>query len=81
MTHAQLPTDDAKAVLLQSNETFRQLVLEHHELDERVRQFAALSFLTAAQQLEEHSLKKKKLALKDRIEALVRGQGPHGHSA
>jgi uncharacterized protein YdcH (DUF465 family) len=56
--------------------SFQELVSEHHELDERLRQFSNLAYLTGDQQYEESFLKKRKLALKDRIEALRRGQTP-----
>jgi uncharacterized protein YdcH (DUF465 family) len=81
MTHAQLPLDDVKVALLQHDEAFRQLVVEHHDLDERIRQLSILPFLSDAQQFEEHALKKRKLALKDRIEAITRGAGLAGGAA
>ena len=64
--------DGVKEALLQSSEDFRQLVSEHQALDERIRQLSSLSFLTDEQQYQEASLKKRKLALKDQIEAMVR---------
>jgi uncharacterized protein YdcH (DUF465 family) len=64
---------DLKDVLLRTDETFRQLVTEHHQLDERIRQLSSFPLLTTQQQYEETSLKKLKLALKDRIEAMLRG--------
>ncbi len=73
MADAQLPLDDTvRATLLQHDEDFRQLVSEHHELDEKIRQLSALAYLTDRQQYEEIALKKRKLALKDRIESIVR---------
>jgi uncharacterized protein YdcH (DUF465 family) len=76
MADAQLPdkTTDVKDVLLRTDETFRQLVSEHHRLDELIRHLSSLTHLTDQQQYEESSLKKQKLAIKDRIEAIVRGQ-------
>jgi uncharacterized protein YdcH (DUF465 family) len=72
MADAQLPVkDDVKAALLRSDEGFRQLVSEHHDLDEKIRQLSSLAYLTNQQQYEEAHLKKRKLALKDRIEAQV----------
>ncbi len=72
MSDAQLSQDDdVKNVLLRSDETFRQLVSEHHELDERIRQLSSSPPLSDQQQFDEIALKKKKLALKDRIAALV----------
>ena len=73
MADAQLPLDDdVRAALLQQDDAFRQLVSEHHALDEQIRHLSALSYLTDRQQYEETSLKKRKLALKDRIESIVR---------
>ena len=76
MADAQLPdkTTDVKDVLLRTDETFRQLVTEHHRLDERIHQLSSLAHLTDQQQYEKVSLKKHKLALKDRIEAMKRRQ-------
>ena len=76
MTDAQLPLDDVKNVLLQTDDAFRQLVWEHHELDEHIRRLSSLSHLSNQEQLEETALKKQKLALKERIEAIVRGHHP-----
>ena len=74
MAEAQLPPgDDVRAVLLRSDEAFRELVSQHHELDERLQRLSTLGYLTDQQQFEETALKKQKLALKDRIEAMVRG--------
>jgi uncharacterized protein YdcH (DUF465 family) len=73
MADAQLsPDDTVRAVLLESHDEFRQLVSEHHRLDERIRQLSHVAYLTGPQQFEEISLKKQKLALKDRIEQIVR---------
>jgi uncharacterized protein YdcH (DUF465 family) len=45
---------------------------EHHDLDQEIRRLSALSYLSDQQQYQELTVKKQKLALKDRIEALVR---------
>ena len=50
------------------------MVSEHHDLDERIRHLTSLSYLTDQQQFEEIALKKRKLALKDRIEAIMRSR-------
>ena len=73
MTNAQLPHgDDVKNSLLRTDEALRQLVSEHQALDQRIRQLSVQPFLTDQQRYEEVSLKKRKLALKDRIEAIRR---------
>lgn len=73
MAEAQLPVkDDVKAVLLQTDETFRQLVTEHQTLDQRIHFFDTFAHLSDQQHYEQLALKKQKLALKDRIEAMMR---------
>jgi uncharacterized protein len=72
----ELPVkQDVKASLLQTNEGFRQLVLEHQALDAQLQQISTTAHLTDQQHFEEIALKKKKLALKDRIEAIIRMGG------
>ncbi len=61
MADAQLSQDDVQ-----------RLVSEHHALDEQIRYLSTQAYLPADQQLTEATLKKKKLAIKDRIEALTR---------
>jgi uncharacterized protein YdcH (DUF465 family) len=71
MADAQLPHDN-RAARLQGDAALEQLVSEHHALDEQVRHLSAQSYLTLEQQFTEIALKKRKLALKDRIQALSR---------
>ena len=73
MSDAQLRLeDDVKASALRNSPDLQQLVSEHHTLDEQIRHLSAISYLTQQQQYEEALLKKRKLALKDRIEAARR---------
>ena len=84
MADAQLRLeDDLKAPALRDGDELQQLVSEHQELDARIRHLSTQTYLTNQQQFEESKLKKRKLALKDRIEAMMRGgmQTPHGSSA
>ena len=75
MANAELPLEEhVRAELFQQDEAFKQLVLEHHALDEQVHRLASLPYLSDDEQYTEIALKKRKLALKDRIEAIVRGQ-------
>ena len=77
MADAQLRLeDDVKAPALRSSQDLQQLVSEHHHLDEKIRNLSSLSYLTEQQQYEEALLKKRKLALKDRIEAFRRQASP-----
>lgn len=66
--------DDVKASLLRTDGAFRQLVSEHQELDQRIHSLSGMTYLSEQQRFEEAALKKRKLALKDRIEAMVRGR-------
>ena len=72
MADAQLRLDDAIPEGLRTTEDLQKLVAEHHELDERIHRLATLAYLTDRQQYEQLQLKKLKLALKDRIEAVLR---------
>ena len=63
---------EVKNVLLQSDEQFRQLVEQHHDLDHRLHQLTDKHYLSETEQIEEVTLKKRKLALKDQMESIVR---------
>ena len=69
-----MPTDfeELKQKLLQTDETFRQLATQHHELDERIHSLASRHYLSQPEQLEEVTLKKRKLHLKDQMESILR---------
>ena len=58
--------------LLQTDAEFRALSERHHELDERLHQLADRSYLDEREQVEESTLKKRKLQLKDRMEDILR---------
>ena len=60
--------------LLQTDEEFRALSERHHELDTRLHQLAERSHLDDNEQVEESTLKKRKLQLKDRMEDILRRQ-------
>ena len=63
---------EVKNFLLQSDQQFRQLAEQHHRLDDRLHQLIEKHYLSATEQFEEVTLKKKKLALKDQMETIVR---------
>jgi uncharacterized protein YdcH (DUF465 family) len=72
-----MPTDfdEMKKQLLESSDEFRQLVTQHHDLDERIHDLALRHYLSEPEQLEEVTLKKKKLQLKDQMEHILRHHG------
>lgn len=63
---------DLKHILLETNGTYRELVSRHHELDDRLHELESKPYLTDTERLEETSLKKRKLHVKDRMEQIVR---------
>jgi uncharacterized protein YdcH (DUF465 family) len=73
-----LAQDELKAHLMATDEHFRELCQQHHELDERVSELEAKHALSEEEQLEETRLKKLKLHLKDQIaEVLGRHRAAH----
>ena len=64
--------EEMKRELLESNDEFRQLATQHHQLDERIHNLAERNYLTEPEQLEEVTLKKRKLQLKDQMENILR---------
>jgi uncharacterized protein len=69
-----MPTDfeELKRKLLQTDEEFRQLVTQHHDLDEKIQNLTVRPHLSEPEQLEEVTLKKRKLLLKDQMESILR---------
>lgn len=63
---------DLRARLLQTDEEFRALSEKHHELDVRLHELASRPYLADNEQVEEVTLKKRKLQLKDRMEDILR---------
>jgi uncharacterized protein YdcH (DUF465 family) len=63
---------DLKAELLRTDEEFHNLVSKHHELEDRLDQLTAKHYLSEPEQLEQATLKKRKLLLKDRMEDILR---------
>jgi uncharacterized protein YdcH (DUF465 family) len=57
---------------LLENDEYRKLDAQHHEFDDRLRMLTGKPILSDEEQLEETTLKKKKLQLKDRMEAIAR---------
>jgi uncharacterized protein YdcH (DUF465 family) len=69
-----MPTDadDIKLRLLDSHAELRQLASQHQDLDQRLSSLSTKPYLTDDEQVEEVTLKKKKLQLKDRMEDILR---------
>ncbi|MEZ5288784.1 MAG: YdcH family protein [Vicinamibacterales bacterium] len=63
---------DLKNLLLETNDEFRQLASQHHELDEQLVALESKPYLSEDEQVQEITLKKRKLHLKDRMEEILR---------
>ena len=74
---------ELKELLLKTDEEFRQLATQHHELEDRLHELSAKPYLSEPEQVEEITLKKRKLQLKDRMEDILRRHraGPSGSFA
>ncbi len=64
--------EDLKHRLLETNEEFRELASQHHSLDDRLHELEAKQHLSDEEHIEEVSLKKRKLHIKDRMESIMR---------
>lgn len=63
---------EVKNLLLHNDPTYRELAERHHQLDHKLHQFTDRHYLTDSEQVEEVTLKKLKLALKDQMERIAR---------
>jgi len=65
-------SQDLKEELLRTDEEFNQLAARHHELEDRLHELTSKHYLSEPEQLEQVTLKKRKLQLKDRMEDILR---------
>jgi uncharacterized protein YdcH (DUF465 family) len=64
-------TESLKEELIDRDPEFRELVKEHHKYEERLVELSSLSYPSDEEQIEETTLKKKKLALKDQMYSIM----------
>jgi uncharacterized protein YdcH (DUF465 family) len=74
-------TEALKQQLLTSDSQFAALAHEHSEYEKRLSELAALHYPNAEEQVEESTLKKKKLYLKDQMESILRRYREQQHAA
>ncbi len=72
---------DLQTLLLETNEEYRRLVSKHHELEGRLHELTHKHYLSDAEQIEEVTLKKRKLQLKDQMESILRRHSGAAQSA
>lgn len=63
--------DPVRDELLKSNQVFRELVHQHDDFEKRLSELQHLSYPSDDEQMEESTLKKKKLQVKDEIYAMM----------
>ena len=63
--------DLLKEELMNRDPEFRELAREHTRYEERLSELTALTYPSEEEQLEEVTLKKKKLALKDQMYSIM----------
>ena len=63
--------NELKELLLKENEEFRKIHEEHQSCEKKLEILKGKSFLTEDEKLEEREIKKRKLALKDRMYVLM----------
>jgi uncharacterized protein YdcH (DUF465 family) len=65
-------TEALKQQLMVNDTQFAELAQTHGEYEKRLSELAALHYPSAEEQMEEATLKKKKLYLKDQMEMILR---------
>ena len=63
--------DTLKEELMASNPEFREMAREHGRYEQRLSELSALTYPSDEEQMEEVTLKKKKLVLKDQMYSLM----------
>jgi uncharacterized protein YdcH (DUF465 family) len=64
--------DDLREDLIKTDEEFRRLYEEHQEYERRLSEINSKNLLSQDDEIEEKKIKLHKLALKDRMERLLR---------
>ena len=64
-------TENVKEELMRESQTFRDLVHQHQSYEERLTELANLTYPSESEQIEEVTIKKKKLNVKDEIYAMM----------
>jgi len=67
-----MPQEPVSPISAQSDDEYRQLEARHHEYESRLGELAGKAMLSDEEQVEEITLKKKKLQLKDRMQEIAR---------
>jgi uncharacterized protein YdcH (DUF465 family) len=66
-----MPEAELRDQLLRENAEYRKLAVEHQTYDHQLEDLAGKHFLSEEEKLQEKTLKKKKLMLKDQMYSIV----------
>jgi uncharacterized protein YdcH (DUF465 family) len=66
-----IPEAELRDQLLKENAEYRRLAAEHQSYDDQLESLSNKHFLSEEEQLQEKTLKKKKLRLKDQMYSMV----------
>ena len=72
-----LSNESVKEALIKENQAFRELVQQHRNYEKRLTELAGLTYPNDEELLEESVLKKKKLAVKDEMYAILQEHTTH----
>jgi uncharacterized protein YdcH (DUF465 family) len=67
-----MDTESLKEYLVLNDTQYAELLQEHQQHEKRLSELTELSYPSEAEQMEEATLKKKKLYLKDQMEVILR---------
>ncbi len=67
-----MPQEPVSPTSSKTDEELNELLEQHHQYESRLGQLAEKAVLSDDEQVEESTLKKKKLQLKDRMQELTR---------
>jgi uncharacterized protein YdcH (DUF465 family) len=60
-----------KEILIEKNDNFRKLYLEHQRYEQRLRDLGDKNYKSQTELLEEQNLKKRKLMVKDAMQKII----------
>ena len=66
-----IPEAELRDQLLKENPEYRRLAVEHQSCDDQLESLTSKHFLNEEEELQEKTLKKKKLMLKDQMYSLM----------
>jgi len=70
------PTHELRELLMRTDEEFHRLADQHHQLEGRLHELTQKHYLSEPEQIEEVTLKKRKLQVKDQMESILRRHRP-----